>query len=226
MKYMKFLFKVFLVFLSLFFVYLLYLFFEPEISKSAELTVTQMVINEISLFCDSEIAGLSSISGMTGGTSNGNFSCIVVTNNDEGYTLFFNKLTPLCHSTQGCGQDQQFNDYPGTTNNPIDFNWQNAGNGEEYWGFEMRAGEDVTQRFRNNTGPSAPCNAQNGIVSPDHCWVRIPTSPNYEIVGYRNFPTDVNGSSLTFGIRIQAGPNNSLRSGTYTSTISITAAMN
>lgn len=206
--------------------YCFYLLFEPEILKSAQLTVTQLVVNEISLFCDQSVSGLSSISGMSGGTSDGYFSCLVFTNNDSGYTLTFNKTEPLCHLTAGCGENQQFNDYPGPTTDPIHFNWVNAKSGEEYWGFEMRSGEDVTSRFRSSSGPSAPCNVSNGVVTPGTCWVRIPTAPSAETVAYRASPTGSGGSSLSFGIRIQAGPNNSLRSGTYTSSVNITAMMN
>lgn len=206
-----------------------YIIFEGEMVKgeaTANVTVAQEVTGEITLSCATSVTGLTPIPGMTGGTSNGAFSCTSTTNDNEGYTLKLRKTGDLCHPL-GCAVNQRFDDYPGTTTNPIDFNWTNAGPGAEYWGFNMTSGVDVIQRFRNASGPAAPCNTAGGIVSDGHCWVRIPTPvADAETVANRTSPTPPEGISSGFGIRIQAGPNNHLRSGTYNATLTVTATMN
>ncbi|MBC7074453.1 hypothetical protein H5T58_03695, partial [Candidatus Parcubacteria bacterium] len=125
----------------------------------------------------------------------------------------------------GCGTNQQFDDYPGTTTDPIDFNWQNAGADQEYWGFNVASSTDptdITQRFKDD---GSQCNSGNN-VSNEKCWVRIPTDPNIEMIGNRNTWTSQSGTTITIGIRIQAGSNNFLKSGNYTTTLVATAAMN
>ena len=196
--------------------------FEPELTKSLDVSISQEVTAEISLTCDSSVTGLTPIPGISGGTSNGSFSCTSTTNNDAGYNLKLKKTDLLCHSTAGCGTNKQFDDYPGPTTDPIDFIWQNASEDEEYWGFNLTAGEDVTQRFRDN---GTQCNAGTN-VTPDRCWVRVPTTPTEETVSNRTSPTSPSGNISSFGIRIQAGSNNFLTSGTYTTTLVLTGSMN
>jgi len=206
-----------------------YLIFEPEIAKgtaaNADIGVLQTVTAEITLACDGSVNDLDPIPGMSGGTSDGSFSCTTTTNNDTGYSLRLRKAGLLCHGA-GCVENQQFDDYPGPTDNPIHYNWQDAGAGAEYWGFNMTSGVDVTQRFRNASGPAAPCNTEGGVVTPGQCWVRIPTDSPGETVASRGIPTPVGGIASGFGVRIQAGSNNLLRSGNYTTTLVVTAAMN
>jgi hypothetical protein len=199
----------------------IFLIFEPEIIESSDVSVSQEVTADIALSCDSSVSGLSAISGINGGTSNGSFSCTSTTNNSAGYNLKLKKTGLLCHSG-GCGENKQFDDYPGTTSDPIDFLWQDTPSGQEYWGFNMTAGDDVTQRFKDN---GSQCNTGTN-VTPERCWVRVPTNPTEETVANRNSPTSESGSLSSFGIRIQAGSNNFLFSGTYTTTLVLTAAMN
>jgi len=202
-----------------------YVIFEPEVIKGANIGVTQVVTGQVTLTCDASVSGLTSIPGVSGGTSNGTFSCTSTTNNDDGYNLKLKKTALLCH-TEGCAANQQFDDYTGTTTDPIDFNWTDVGSGVEEWGFNMTSGDDVTDRFRNAAGPASPCNTGGGIVTAGQCWVMIPTTPDEETVANKTSPTDAAGSASGFGVRIQAGDSNFLRSGDYTTTLVATAAMN
>lgn len=204
-----------------FLVFATYLFFEPELIKGADVSVSQTVTGEVTLTCDTAVSGLTGIPGVSGGTSNGTFSCTVTTNNNAGYNLKLKKTDDLCHSA-GCAVNQQFDDYTGTTTDPIDFEWTNVGSGAEQWGFNMTSGTDITQRFKDN---GTACNTGTNVTS-GKCWVRIPTDPTEETVANRASPTDAGGSASGFGIRIQAGGSNILRSGIYSTTLVATAAMN
>ena len=180
--------------------------------------------SEISLTCSSTVSGLTAINGITGGTSNGEFSCNVVTNNSTGYNMTLKKIELLCHSTLGCGTNKQFDDYS-TTSDPIDYNWANTPEGQEYWGFNVSSSSyptAVTQRFKDN---GTQCNTGSN-VSDGKCWTRIPTNPTTETVVNRTTATSPSGDNTYFGIRIQAGSSNALNSGTYTTTIVVTATTN
>jgi len=184
----------------------------------------QAEISEISLTCSSSVTGLSPINGITGGTSNGSFSCNAVTNNSSGYNMTLKKNALLCHSTLGCGTDKQFDDYS-TTSDPLDYNWANTPAGAEYWGFNVSSSSyptAVTQRFKDN---GTACNTGSNVTD-GRCWTRIPTTPTTETVVNRSSATNPSGDNTYFGIRIQAGSSNALNSGTYTTTIVVTVSTN
>lgn len=226
---MKHFFKIFFLSLFPFLIFLLgYLAFEPELIKGATATasvsLTQTVVGEITLSCDNSVSGLTTINGMTGGTSNGYFNCTSTTNNVTGYNLTLKKTGLLCHTT-GCGTNKQFDDYPGTTTDPIDFNFQAPGTDQEWWGFNIASTTDttdVTQRFKDN---GTACNAGTNVTD-GKCWVRVPTDPTVETIANRSTQTSPQGTRVTVGIRIQAGGSNSLQSGNYTTTLVLTATTN
>ena len=218
----------FLAFIYLFIFSFVYFILEPKTLKSATdtkyVTLNQEVTAEISLTCSSTVSGLTAINGITGGTSNGEFSCNVVTNNSTGYNMTLKKIELLCHSTLGCGTNKQFDDYS-TTSDPIDYNWANTPEGQEYWGFNVSSSSyptAVTQRFKDN---GTQCNTGSN-VSDGKCWTRIPTNPTTETVVNRTTATSPSGDNTYFGIRIQAGSSNALNSGTYTTTIVVTTSTN
>lgn len=204
-----------------------YLIFEPEFTKgqtAENIIVTQEVTGEVSVVCDDSVSGLTPILGISGGTSNGTFNCTSTTNHATGYTLRLRRITQLCR-TPACLVNERFDDYPGTTSDPIDFAWADAGAGAEYWGFNMTAGADVTRRFRDNNG-AAPCNTDGGTVTAGRCWVRIPDAAPGENVARSTGPTPTAGTLSSFGIRIQAGPNNHLHTGIYNATLTATVITN
>ncbi|MGB9598484.1 MAG: hypothetical protein ACPLZH_01395 [Minisyncoccales bacterium] len=219
---------IFLVFIFLLFFSFTFFLLEPNVLKSAtstqNVTLNQTVVEEISLSCDSSVTGLTSINGITGGTSNGTFSCNAITSNSTGYNMTLKKNALLCHSTLGCGTDKQFDDYS-TTTDPLDYNFAEPGAGQEWWAFNVSSSSyptAVTQRFKDN---GTACNTGTNVTD-GKCWTRIPTTPTTETVVNRSSATDSNGDTTYFGIRIQAGSSNALNSGTYTSTITVTVATN
>ena len=215
-------------FLYLFIFSFVYLVLEPRTLKSATdtkyVTLNQEVVEEIGLTCSTNVSGLTAINGITGGTSNGSFDCNVITSNSGGYNMKLKKSASLCHSTLGCGTDKQFDDYA-TTTDPLDFNWANTPSGAEYWGFNVSSSTyptAVTQRFKDN---GSQCNTGTNVTD-GKCWTRIPTGPTEETVVNRTTATTPEGDTTYFGVRIQAGSNNALNSGTYTTTIVVTATTN
>lgn len=216
--------------ISFFFLfYFGFLILEPQLLKGAtdskNVNVYQQVVEEISLTCSSSVSGSPAINGITGGTANGTFSCNVITSNAGGYNMTLKKSGNLCHSEQGCGTDTQFDDYPGSTNDPIDFNWQSPSAGGEHWGFNVSSSsypDSVTQRFKDN---GSQCYAGSNVTD-GKCWVRIPTSPTAETVVNRGSATGPSGDNTFFGLRFEAGSSNALVSGTYTTTLTVTVSTN
>lgn len=196
-----------------------YALVEPALTHGANVSVSQTVSAEINLACDASVAGLSAIPGISGGVSNGSFNCTTTTNNSAGYSLTFLKNALLL--TGAGGADKQFDDYTGPTANPLDFDFTSPGAGAEEWAFNITAGTDVTTRFKDD---GVGCNTGSNVTS-GKCWVRVPTTPTTETVASRASATGGSGVQTSFGVRMEAGANNALVSGAYTTTLVVTGAM-
>ena len=92
-----------------------YVAFEPQVVDSATSStlVSLSVTSEININCSSTAALSPNISGQTGGTATGTFSCTIETNDASGYNLSITKDGYL--RTGVGGADLQFNDYTTTS---------------------------------------------------------------------------------------------------------------
>lgn len=154
---------------------------------------------------------LSSISGLTGGGSEGTVSWTVTTDNVAGYSMNIQtSTTPALTS----GLDS-FADYTPSGADP-DYTFTNLSTNSSF-GFSPE-GSDVISRFKDN-GTSA-CNTGSSETS-GKCWDGLSTTPQ-DIAGSTtsNHPA---GTAVIVRFRAESGATHMQTSGAYTATVTVTA---
>jgi hypothetical protein len=198
-----------------------FIFFEPQLVEAldASTNVTLAVTGEITLSCSSTAALSPAILGQTGGIATGTFGCVVTTNNSSGYSLSIKKDQKLQIADI---VNQRFDDY--TTNTTYaDWTWDSPTAGNEEFGFAVNScasTTDIIVNYRDN-GSNA-CGGAGASVTAWRCWHNIPTT-TAEAIGSRSTATPPGGILTTFGLRAEAGGSNSLMSGNYSCTTTVTA---
>lgn len=197
-----------------------YPFFEPQLTKaqeSDETGVSLTVVGEININCSTTAALSPNIPGQGGGTATTTFSCIVETNDSDGYNLKIKKDQKLMISDTA---DQRFDDY--TTSSIADFYWSTTTATNEEFGFCINSGTDTLQKYKDD---GASCNTSTN-VTVWRCWNPIPTTPTNETVVNRGSATSAGGEETVFGLRASAGGSNNLQGGDYNCTTTATATAN
>ena len=203
-----------------------YISFEPEISKAQAsdtdtVTVTQTVTEEITISDAADMTLTPSISGITGGSgsSTDHTTWTITTNNTSGYELTLNKNNTLRLS--GGGANREFSDYASST--PVDYNWSSPGSGQTRFGFNVSAAAsstDIVAKYRDNG--AGTCGTGDN-VSDGQCWNGIPDTGDEEAIANRTTWTPTGGVTVSVKFRTEAGADNYLESGDYTTTITATA---
>lgn len=208
---------VFVLFIGVFSLY------EPEILKAVTDTVLVSldITSEITISAPGDVT-LSSIPGMTGGSStSGAVTWTVVTNDTDGYTLKIEKDHLL---QKGVGANQTIADYTEAAAGTPDLDWAAVGAGNEEFGFAPSAGADIVQKFKNATGS---CNQAAGSVTDLKCWSPIPTTGGTaETIATNADQTGDSGTATAIKVKAEVGSGNHLEEGTFTSTITATATTN
>jgi len=158
-----------------------------------------------------------SISGLYGGIATGSSDVGVRTNNYTGYTLSINASTsPAMVLTPG-GADS-FSDYTPAGSAP-DFTWSIPSSSSAF-GFSPQ-GPDIITRYLDN---GSSCNQAGGTDTPNACWDGFSTSPR--VICQSDSSNDPAGSTTTISMQAQSGSQRMQRSGTYQSSLTVTAYMN
>lgn len=196
---------------------------EPSIIKAVTDTVlvTLGITSEITISNAADVI-LSSIPGMTGGTStSGAIAWTVITNDTSGYTLKIEKNQLL---QKGGGANQSIANYTEAVVGTPDYNWGAVGAGNEEFGFAPSSGTDIVQKFKNN---ATACNQAGGSVTDAKCWSPIPTTPAMaENIASSAAATVDTGTATAIKVQAEVGSGNHLEEGSFTSTITATALTN
>lgn len=153
---------------------------------------------------------LSSISGLTGGGSEGAVTWTVTTDNVAGYTMTIQtSTTPALTSSL-----DSFADYTPSGANP-DYLFTNLAIDSSF-GFSPE-GSDVSARFKDN---GSACNTGSSETSA-RCWDGLSTTPA-TIAGSTtsNHPT---GTDVGVRFRAESGASHIQTSGNYSATVTVTA---
>lgn len=205
-----------------------YFVLEPTImvagaSAQDTFTVEQTIVGEISfLVAATDVTMTPSISGITGGTSNGTTSAVVRANNVTGYnmTIQFASTTAMVGEVSGSIQN-----YTPAVGGTPDYTFVTPTNGAEF-AYTVSAADlgDETAIFRDD---GAGCNtgAANAYLT---CWYNISNATNTVSIINRSTATNVNGATTTINFRvgIDANPSPTVPSGIYTATATLTATEN
>ncbi len=211
---------------------LMFLVVEPAVSSSAsatsQFTETLTVTSEISFLTPgSNIVLLPNISGITGGTANGQTQVRVLTNNATGYTMTMVASSSL--GMVGASQGGNIPAYVPATNGIPDYAFAAATAGTAgKFGFTVEASTtaDLVAAFKNAGVSTGPCGGSGTFDTVDACWYGATTTP-VTIVNRSTF-TPSSGATTTIKFRASVGsnPNPAIPEDTYTATTTLTATEN
>ncbi len=203
--------------------------FEPSVgrtqaSDSDEFTVKQTIVGELAFVTTANNVTMSpNISGITGGTSNGEAVVAVRANNLTGYnmTIQFASTTSMLADV---GSSYVSNYAPATPGTP-DYTFVTP-SGTHGFAYTVEATDlgDEAPIFRDN-GAACNAGAANAINT---CWYNIATSTTPVTIVDRGSATLSSGATTTikFRIGVDNNPLPTLASGVYTATTTLTATEN
>lgn len=198
--------------------------FEPAISKAIEdqFTVTQVVTAEISFLTPaSDITMSPTLAGITGGTSNGQTTVRVLTNNATGYsmTLTASSSAGMIGNTQG----GTIPAYVHTGSTTPQFTFTTPANTARF-GYTVEASTtaDLAQAFKDN---GTLCGVGSADAA-DSCWINASTTA--VTIMNRSTATAASGSTSTikFRVVISSSPSPAIPQDTYVATSTLTATTN
>lgn len=157
-----------------------------------------------------DVTLLPAIGGLTGGTSNGSTSVVVLTDSPSGY-----ELTIAAQSAPAM-QNSPYTiaDYVPVANPAADFTFTTT-DPQAHFGFSP-SGADIVTAFRDN---GASC----GVGSLDNeltCWQGLSTTDIVVAQGVANQPS---GATTTLNFRVGVGATAGVIMGTYIATTTLTA---
>jgi len=201
-----------------------FLMAEPRLGMAIEdqFTITQTITSEISFATTAaDVTMTPSLGGLTGGTSNGTTTVVVVTNDSSGYTMTIKASSSP--AMQGNTQGGSVADYTQASTYVPDFTFS-VPTGEEF-GYSVSASTtaDLAQKFLDNG--SDTCNTGSADTSGTaSCWYSLSTTATSTI--FRSSETTVYGStsSVYFKLRINSG--SAVPEDTYVATTTLTATTN
>jgi hypothetical protein len=155
---------------------------------------------------------MSSIGGVTGGSSTGSQTWTVITDNEAGYSLTVKASTNP--AMQGSGGAFFANYTPGAS---PDYDFSVAAGTSEF-GFSPE-GTHIVQRYLDN-GSNA-CNQSGGTDSANKCWDAFSTIDT--TIAQSTTSNHPSGTDTTIKFRADIGTSKIQDEGTYQATITVTA---
>lgn len=206
-----------------------YFMLEPTImnagsSANDTFTVQQTIVGEISFVVAANDVTMSpSISGITGGTSNGTTTAVVRANNVTGYNMTIQFASTTAMPGQVSGAIQNYT--PATPGTP-DYSFVTPTNGAEF-AYTVSAADlgDEDVKFRDNGSNTCNTGSANGYLN---CWYGVANATNTVTIINRSTATTVDGATTTINFRvgIDANPSPTVPSGIYNATATLTATEN
>jgi len=201
----------------------LFVTLEPTVAKgqytstTETFNVTTEITGEISFVAPVANATMTpSIQGISGGTSNGNTSFQVNSNDPAGYEVriaFTNPGSPL-RLGNGADPTKSIPNFGGTTElNFLD----GVGANEARFGFTV-SGPNVVNQFKNN---GSACDQSGGTATGTSCWWLGDTSGGYMIVESGGTANEEE-HGLHFRVHVEPNPDPVLDFGVYTATATLT----
>lgn len=158
----------------------------------------------------SDVTLLPAIGGLTGGTSNGSTSVVVLTDSPSGY-----ELTISAESSPAMQNDSySIADYVSTVDPAADFSFVTTASDAQF-GFSPE-GDDIVVAFKDNGGT---CGV-GGLDTILSCWQGLSTSEIVIAQGASNQPS---GATTTLNFRVGVGSSAGVILGTYIATTTLTA---
>ena len=196
---------------------------EPTLGLAIEdqFTIGQTVTGEISFSTSAPNVSMTpSLGGITGGTSHGTTTVVVLTNDSAGYTMTIKASTSP--AMEGISQGDTIADYTPATAGVPDYT-HSVPTGEEFgYTFTASTSADLAQKFLDNGSTTCNTGSADGTNT---CWYGFSTTATSTIV--RNTETGASGStsSMVFKLTINSSTG-FVTEDTYNATATLTATIN
>ncbi|OGG65107.1 hypothetical protein A2929_03625 [Candidatus Kaiserbacteria bacterium RIFCSPLOWO2_01_FULL_45_25] len=151
-----------------------------------------------------------SIGGLTGGTSNGSTSVVVLTDSPSGYEL----TIVAANSPAMQNGAETIADYVPVASPAADFTFT-TGSTDAHFGFSPE-GDDIVLRYKDSGGVCGVDSLDTTLA----CWDGLSTSDTVVAQGPSNQP---NGATTTINFRVGVGGSAPVVAGTYIATTTLTA---
>ena len=196
---------------------------EPTLSLAIEdqFTVTQTITSEISFSTTANNVTMSpSLGGITGGTSNGTTTVVVLTNENAGYTMTIKASSSP--AMQGNTQGGTIADYtPAATGIP-DFTYSVPSSQEFGYSVSASTTADLAQKFLDDT---TTCNTGSADTSgAASCWYGLSTTATSTIL--RTSETSASGSKSSVYFKLTINSGSAVPEDVYVATTTLTATTN
>lgn len=197
---------------------------EPTLGLAIEdqFTVSQTVTSEISFSTTAtDVTMTSSIGGITGGTSNGTTTVIVLTNDSSGYTMTIKASSSP--AMQGTTQGGTISDYTPAAAGIPDYAYSVPSGAEFGYTVSASTTADLAQKFLDNG--STTCNTGSADTSGSaSCWYGLSTTATSTIL--RSSETAASGSTSSVVFKLTINANVNTPEDTYNATATLTATTN
>lgn len=197
---------------------------EPGLSFAIEdqFTVSQTVTSEISFATTATDVTMSpSLGGITGGTSNGTTTVVVLTNDSSGYTMTIKASTsPAMDGETTTGT---IADYTPAAVGVPDFTYSVPSSAE--FGYTVLASttSDLAQKFKDDG--ASTCNTGSADTSgAASCWYGLSTAATSTI--FRTTATSASGSTSSVVFKLTINSGSFVPEDTYKATTTLTATTN
>jgi len=199
-----------------------YVIFEPVITKAVadSAVVSLSVTSEITISSPDDTSLTPSIPGVTGNAGSpatASLTWTVMTNNSTGFNM---KLKSSSNPSLQLDGSNTFSDY--TNASPLNYTWGSPSSSAAWFGFtvEPATAADTVAAFLDNGSDTCGTGAVNGA---DTCWGGLATTDT-DVIN-RSSATGSSGEAEVVKFRAESNAK-FLNSGSYTATITATAAMN
>ena len=207
---------------AVFILFATYLVFEPVITKAVadSAVVSLSVTSEVTISSPADTSLTPSIPGVTGNAGSpatASLTWTVTTNNSTGFNM---KLKSSSNPSLQLDGSNTFSDY--TNGTPLNYTWQSPSSSAAWFGFtvEPATAADTATAFLDNGSDTCGTGAVNGTNT---CWGGLATTDT-DVIN-RSSATSSSGEAEVVRFRAESNAK-FLNSGSYTATITATAAMN
>jgi hypothetical protein len=203
-----------------------FIILEPTVGRAVgdQFIVTQTITSEISFVAStSDVVMDSSITSITGGSSNGTTTAVISTNDNDGYnmTIYFSSTTAMSRNSGG----GVIANYAPASGGVPDFAFSNEIFGQFAYRVTGAQATDVDPTFRDNGTTDCATGSSNTYGA---CWFNPEPVGGAETIINRTSATPAGGSTTTINFRVHVppNPNPTIPDGVYTATATLTALTN
>lgn len=204
---------------------IVFMVFEPVITEAItdSAVVSATVTEEITITSPDDLSLSPSIPGITGNHSSpatGSLTWTVKTVNTAGFNMKIKASTNPAMQLGGGDATYQFADY--TNESPLTYAWASPSSGAAWFGFTVEAATDADTVAAFLDNGSTTCGT-GSTAGADTCWGGLATTDT-DLIN-RSTNTDLNGEAEVVKFYAESYAK-FLKEGSYTATVTVTAAMN